>query len=416
MMSIDVLSTEESIISNLMRNPELLSKFRLKPEMFTDEKLRVFIEYALEQGKVDVNQIYFKSRDDNGFISTDRLGRLYNSDGTDKAFFMDDQLNLLQEYVLSQAREKLTEYQSMPSKENFNYLVEELEKLKGMTIKKADATDSFLAEVVENILSDEPKQFIKTGIASIDNKIIGFEPGQLNVLGARPSLGKTSLALTMMWNIAQRGYPTTFFSLETGGNNIVERLVATITNIPLSKIKQGNGLNDDEVSSVMSAIDQIKKCNSLKIEDQAQMTPQDVREVASQKTDKPHVIFIDYLTLMQSDVPQRDRRLEVEKISRDLKIIAKETGCIIIALSQLSRGVESRSDKRPMMSDLREAGGIEQDANMIFFLYRDDYYDQDQQDNITGKSEIEFIISKNKDGETGVAHLDFYKKTQRFYG
>ncbi|MDU3949990.1 MAG: DnaB-like helicase C-terminal domain-containing protein [Staphylococcus epidermidis] len=390
-MSIDVLSTEESIISNLMRNPELLSKFRLKPEMFTDEKLRVFIEYALEQGKVDVNQIYFKSRDDNEFISTDRLGRLYNSDGTDKAFFMDDQLNLLQEYVLSQAREKLTEYQSMPNKENFNYLVEELEKLKGMTIKKADATDSFLAEVVENILSDEPKQFVKTGIASIDNKIIGFEPGQLNVLGARPSLGKTSLALTMMWNIAQRGYPTTFFSLETGGNNIVD-------------------------SSVMSAIDQIKKCNSLKIEDQAQMTPQDVREVASQKTDKPHVIFIDYLTLMQSDVPQRDRRLEVEKISRDLKIIAKETGCIIIALSQLSRGVESRSDKRPMMSDLREAGGIEQDANMIFFLYRDDYYDQDQQDNITGKSEIEFIISKNKDGETGVAHLDFYKKTQRFYG
>jgi len=374
MMSIDVLSTEESIISNLMRNPELLGKFRLKPEMFTDEKLRVFIEYALDQGKVDVNQIYFKSREDKDFISTDRLGRLYNSEGTDKAFFMDDQLNLLQEYVLSQARERVSEYQSMPNKENFNYLVEELEKLKGMTIKKADATDSFLAEVVENILSDEPKQFIKTGITSIDNKIIGFEPGQ------------------------------------------VERLVATITNIPLSKIKQGNGLNDDEISSVMSAIDQIKKCNSLKIEDQAQMTPQDVREVASQKTDKPHVIFIDYLTLMQSDVPQRDRRLEVEKISRDLKIIAKETGCIIIALSQLSRGVESRSDKRPMMSDLREAGGIEQDANMIFFLYRDDYYDQDQQDNITGKSEIEFIISKNKDGETGVAHLDFYKKTQRFYG
>ncbi|MFB2004812.1 DnaB-like helicase C-terminal domain-containing protein, partial [Staphylococcus aureus] len=318
--------------------------------------------------------------DDKDFISTDRLGRIYNSDGTDKVFFMDDQLNLLQEYVLSQAREKVSEYQSMPTKNNFNYLVEELEKLKGMTIKKADATDSFLAEVVENILSDEPKQFIKTGISSIDNKIIGFEPGQLNVLGARPSLGKTSLALSMMWNIARRGYPTTFFSLETGGNNIVERLVATITNIPLTKIKQGNGLNDNEVSSVMNAIDQIKKCKSLKIEDQAQMSPQDVREVASQKSDKPHVIFIDYLTLMQSDVPQRDRRLEVEKISRDLKIIAKETGCIIIALSQLSRGVESRNDKRPMMSDLREAGGIEQDANMIFFLYRDDYYDKDQVD------------------------------------
>ena len=146
------------------------------------------------------------------------------------------------------------------------------------------------------------------------------------------------------------------------------------------------------------------------------MTPQDVREVAMKSSDKPHVIFIDYLTLMQSDIPQRDRRLEVEKISRDLKIIAKETGCVIIALSQLSRGVESRNDKRPMMSDLREAGGIEQDANMIFFLYREDYYDKEMQDNETGKSDIEFIIAKNKDGETGTAELEFYKKSQRFYG
>lgn len=135
-MNIDVLSTEESIVSNLMHNPELLSKLRLKPEMFTDEKLKSFIEYVLEQGKVDVNQIYFKCREDNEFISTQQLSRIYNSEGTDKVFFMDDQLNLLQEYVLSQARERVSEYQSMPNKENFNYLVEELEKLKGMTIKK----------------------------------------------------------------------------------------------------------------------------------------------------------------------------------------------------------------------------------------------------------------------------------------
>ncbi|PTK52353.1 damage-inducible protein, partial [Staphylococcus haemolyticus] len=134
------------------------------------------------------------------------------------------------------------------------------------------------------------------------------------------------------------------------------------------------------------------------------------------QSDKPHVIFIDYLTLMQSDVQMKDRRLEVEKISRDLKIIAKETGCVIIALSQLSRGVESRNNKRPMMSDLREAGGIEQDANMIFLLYRDDYYDQSMQDHETGKSDIEFNVAKNKDGETGTVELEFYKKSQRFYG
>ena len=416
MTNINVLSTEEAIVSNLMRNPDLLGKLKLKPQMFTDDKIRGFIQYVMDNGKVDVNQIYYKSREDKNFISTQRLGDLYNSDGTDKVFFMQDQMNLLENYVIREAAQQTSEYQSMPNRTNFKYLIEQLQELDNMTIDKDNPTDNYLMEVMDNILSDKPKDFIKTGIKSIDNKIMGFERGQLNVLGARPSLGKTALALNMLWNITLAGYPTTFFSLETGGNNIVERLVSSITNIPLYKIKQADGLSDEDTTQVMDAINQIKKHSNLHIEDQAQMTPQDVREVAMKSSDKPHVIFIDYLTLMQSDIPQRDRRLEVEKISRDLKIIAKETGCVIIALSQLSRGVESRNDKRPMMSDLREAGGIEQDANMIFFLYREDYYDKEMQDNETGKSDIEFIIAKNKDGETGTAELEFYKKSQRFYG
>ena len=416
MTNINVLSTEEAIVSNLMRNPDLLGKLKLKPQMFTDDKIQGFIQYVMDNGKVDVNQIYYKSREDKNFISTQRLGDLYNSDGTDKVFFMQDQMNLLENYVIREAAQQTSEYQSMPNRTNFKYLIEQLQELDNMTIDKDNPTDNYLMEVMDNILSDKPKDFIKTGIKSIDNKIMGFERGQLNVLGARPSLGKTALALNMLWNITLAGYPTTFFSLETGGNNIVERLVSSITNIPLYKIKQADGLSDEDTTQVMDAINQIKKHSNLHIEDQAQMTPQDVREVAMKSSDKPHVIFIDYLTLMQSDIPQRDRRLEVEKISRDLKIIAKETGCVIIALSQLSRGVESRNDKRPMMSDLREAGGIEQDANMIFFLYREDYYDKEMQDNETGKSDIEFIIAKNKDGETGTVGLEFYKKSQRFYG
>ena len=416
MTNINVLSTEEAIVSNLMRNPDLLGKLKLKPQMFTDDKIQGFIQYVMDNGKVDVNQIYYKSREDKNFISTKRLGDIYNSDGTDKVFFMQDQMNLLENYVIREAAQQTSEYQSMPNRDNFKYLIEQLQELDNMTIDKDNPTDNYLMEVMDNILSDKPKVFIKTGVKSIDNKIMGFERGQLNVLGARPSLGKTALALNMLWNITLAGYPTTFFSLETGGNNIVERLVSSITNIPLYKIKQADGLSDEDTTQVMDAINQIKKHSNLHIEDQAQMTPQDVREVAMKSSDKPHVIFIDYLTLMQSDIPQRDRRLEVEKISRDLKIIAKETGCVIIALSQLSRGVESRNDKRPMMSDLREAGGIEQDANMIFFLYREDYYDKEMQDNETGKSDIEFIIAKNKDGETGTAELEFYKKSQRFYG
>ena len=416
MTNINVLNTEEAIVSNLMRNPDLLGKLKLKPQMFNDDKIQGFIQYVMDSGKVDVNQIYYKSRENKNFISTKRLGDLYNSDGTSKVFFMQDQMNLLENYVIREAAQQTSEYQSMPNRDNFKYLIEQLQELDNMTIDKDNPTDNYLMEVMDNILSDKPKEFIKTGISSVDNRIMVFESGQLNVLAGRPSTGKTSLALNIMWNIVLKGYPTTFFSLETGGNNIVERLVSSITNIPLHKVKQADGISDKETSNIMNAIDQIKKHSNLRIEDTAQITPQDVRERAMAQSELPHVIFIDYLTLMQSDVAQRDRRLEVEKISRDLKIIAKETGCVIIALSQLSRGVESRNDKRPMMSDLREAGGIEQDANMIFLLYREDYYDKELIDNETGKSDIEFIIAKNKDGETGTVELEFYKKSQRFYG
>lgn len=416
MNNIDVLSTEESIVSNLLQTPDLLGKLKVKPEMFENERIKKFITYVIEQGKVDVNQIYFKSRKDKSFISTQRLSQLYDSKQADKTFFMSDQMNILQNYVLKKALADAKDYQSSPTPQNLKLLTEQLNELNELSIQKDNPTDNFLTEVMDNILSDKRKTFIKTGIDSIDSKIIGFESGQLNVLGARPSLGKTSLALTMMWNIARTGIPTTFFSLETDGSNIVERLVAMMTNIPLHKIKRGDGLKPEEVDKVMQAIDVIKKHNHLRIEDQAQLTPSDIREVAMQSNGKPNVIFIDYLTLMSSDTPQKDRRLEVEKISRDLKVIAKETRSTIIALSQLSRGVESRQDKRPLMSDLREAGGIEQDANMIFFLYREDYYDRTLQDDDTGRSDIEFIISKNKDGQTGTVDLEFYKKTQRFYG
>lgn len=416
MSNINVLTTEESIVSNLMRNPDLLGKLKMKPEMFSDNDIRNFIQFVMDKGKVDATEIYYKSREDKNFMSTKRLSDLFNSDGTSKVFFMSDQLNLLENYVINQAAKQTSEYQASPNRTNFKYLIDQLQELNNMTIEKDNPTDAYLMQVMDNILSDKPKEFIKTGIGAIDDLIIGFEPGQINVLGARPSMGKTALVLNVLWNITKEGYPTTFFSLETGGDNIVERLVSSMTNIPLHKIKRGDGMSDDDTTLVMHAIDQIKKHDNLKIEDKAVVTPQDIRQVAMQHTDKPHVIFIDYLTLMQSDTPQKDRRLEVEKISRDLKIIAKETGCVIIPLSQLSRGIEGRQDKRPMMSDLREAGGIEQDANMIFFLYREDYYDKEIADNESGKSEVEFIIAKNKDGETGTANLQFYKKTQRFYG
>ena len=319
MTKLDVLSTEHSIVSNLMRNPNLLSKLKLKPEMFTDINAQKFVQHVLDKGKVDVNEIYYKSREDVEFIPTQVLTKLFNSNGTDKTYFMQDQMNILNEYILNQARSETNNFQSSPSKENFKYLIEQLKELDTLTIEKDNPTDTFLTSVMENILSDKPKTFITTNFKRLDEKIHGFEEGQLNVLAGRPSTGKTALALNIVWNLAKEGYPTTFFSLETGGNNIVERLTSAISNVPLYKIKKSDGLSDDEVDRVMAAINSIKQHSHFRIEDHAQITPQDVREIAMRQSDKPHVICIDYLQLMKSDLPQKDRRLEVEKISRDLK-------------------------------------------------------------------------------------------------
>lgn len=413
-MNIDQLTTEESVISNLITNPKLLVDFKLKPYMFKNQEYRKVIEFIFETGKSDINSLYYKSREDDSFIPTKELKRLYKSEATSPTFFMQDQMNLLNNYVINQANQLSEEYNKLPTRENMHLLIDELQKLNQLSIDKKNPTDEYIKKVMSDTLSDEPRALITTGFESMDRKIYGFEKGQLNVIAARPSLGKTALALNMMWQMAIKGYTTSFFSLETTGDLVVQRLASAISKVELTEIKRSNNLGIEKTDKIMNALDLIKK-SGLNIFDESNLTPQRVREQAMKQTDKPQIIFIDYLQLMKSDIPTNDRRVEVETISRDLKNIANETGSVIVLLSQLNRGVESRNDKRPMMSDLKESGGIEADANMIMMLYREDYYDREVVDVLSGKSEVEVNIAKNKDGETGVIKLDFYKKIQRFF-
>lgn len=414
MMNIDQLTTEESVISNLITNPKLLVDFKLKPYMFKNQEYQKVIEFIFETGKSDINSLYYKSREDDSFIPTKELKRLYKSEATSPTFFMQDQMNLLNNYVINQANRLSEEYNKLPTRENMHLLIDELQKLNQLSIDKKNPTDEYIKKVMSDTLSDEPRALITTGFESMDRKIYGFEKGQLNVIAARPSLGKTALALNMMWQMAIKGYTTSFFSLETTGDLVVQRLASAISKVELTEIKRSNNLGIEKTDKIMNALDLIKK-SGLNIFDESNLTPQRVREQAMKQTDKPQIIFIDYLQLMKSDIPTNDRRVEVETISRDLKNIANETGSVIVLLSQLNRGVESRNDKRPMMSDLKESGGIEADANMIMMLYREDYYDREAVDVLSGKSEVEVNIAKNKDGETGVIKLDFYKKIQRFF-
>ncbi|MDW4150052.1 DnaB helicase C-terminal domain-containing protein [Staphylococcus saprophyticus] len=402
---------ESTVIASLLQKPDLLEKLRIKPFMFQDEHFKGFMEYVLDQGKVDLNEIYLKSIKDKEFLNNDVIGQLYKTDFIGYGFFERYQQDLLQNYQIIQAQKLADEFRQSSTPETFNHMVDELKDLTSITTKKEDGTQRYAEQLVEDLYSDEPVERVKTKYQLMDHKIGGFEPSQLIVIAARPSVGKTGFALNMLWNIAKQGHETSFFSIETTGKNVLQRLLATITGIELNRIKNVQDLTPDELTQLTSAIDQILKLG-ININDDSTTTPQDIRAQAMKNAEKSQVIFIDYLQLMSTDT-NIDRRVAVEKISRDLKIIANETGAIIVVLSQLNRGVESRQDKRPMLSDMKESGGIEADASMAMMLYRDDYYEQE--DDESGKSIVECNIAKNKDGETGVIEFEFYKKTQRFF-
>ena len=402
---------ESAVIASLLKKPELLEKLRVKPYMFQDTQFKEFVEYVLNQGKIDLNEIYLESIKNKQFLNNDVIAKLYKTDFIGFGFFERYQQDLLQNYQVIQANKLADEFKQSATPEAFNYMVDELKELTSITAKKEDGTQRYAEQLVEDLYSDAPVQRVRTKYKLMDHKIGGFEPSQLVVIAARPSVGKTGFALNMLWNIAQQGHETSFFSIETTGKNVLQRLLATITGIELNRIKNVQDLTPDELTQLTNAIDQILKLG-ININDASTTTPQDIRAQAMKNADKTQVIFIDYLQLMSTDT-NIDRRVAVEKISRDLKIIANETGAIIVVLSQLNRGVESRQDKRPMLSDMKESGGIEADASMAMMLYREDYYEQEDDD--SGKSIVECNIAKNKDGETGVIEFEFYKKTQRFF-
>lgn len=402
---------ESTIVASLLKKPDLLQKLRVKPDMFTNVGYSYFITFILEKGSVELNELFIKSAKDKGFISNDELAHLYNTDFIGVGYFESYQDDIIHAYQRRES-ERLTNMYRQDDTTSIRELIDNLQAIELLDKTEDTGTKEYVNELIEEIYSDAPNNKIKTGFPLMDYKIGGFEPSQLVVIAARPSVGKTAFALNLLWNVAKSGYQTTFFSIETTGKNVLQRMLASICKIELTKIKEVSNLTVDDITNLTKGLDDIMH-NNVNIVAKSSITTQDVRAQAMKQTDKPQVIFIDYLQLMQTDA-KIDRRVAIERISRDLKIIANETNAIIVILSQLSRGVESRNDKRPMLSDMKESGGIEADASIAMLLYREDYYDKDVEEE-DGKSTVECNIAKNKDGETGVIEFDFYKRIQRFY-
>ena len=254
---------------------------------------------------------------------------------------------------------------------------------------------------------------VRTGFYDFDRMTAGLQPGDLIVLAARPSMGKTALAINIAEHVAvQEGLPVVVFSMEMGASQLALRMVGSVGRIDQTHLRTG-ALKDDEWARLTEAVDRLAKANVF-IDETPALNPAELRARARRQArncGKLGLIVIDYLQLMSgSGTSEENRATELGEISRGLKALAKELQCPVIALSQLNRSVETRNDKRPMMSDLRESGAIEQDADVIMFIYRDDYYNKDSKE--PGVAEV--IIAKQRNGPVGTVKLTFLKPMTKF--
>ena len=255
---------------------------------------------------------------------------------------------------------------------------------------------------------------VRTGFYDLDRYTAGLQKGDLIVLAARPSMGKTALALNIAEQVAVREeLPVLVFSMEMGASQLAVRMVGSLGRIDQQHLRTG-ALKDDEWTRLTEAVDQLGKV-SLFIDETPALNPAELRararRMARQFGGTLGLIVVDYLQLMSgSSNSDENRATELGEISRGLKALAKELKCPVMALSQLNRSVESRNDKRPLMSDLRESGAIEQDADVIMFIYRDDYYNKDSKE--PGIAEL--IIGKQRNGPVGTVKLTFLKPLTRF--
>jgi len=251
-----------------------------------------------------------------------------------------------------------------------------------------------------------------TGFLDLDEKLAGLQPSDLIVLAARPAMGKTALALNIAQNVALMEEKTVgIFSLEMGRGQLVTRMLCCHGMVDAGKVRTGM-LDTDDWTRFLDASEYLRK-SSVHIDDTPGLSIGELRTRARRlkaEHDDLALIVIDYLQLMKGEDPRSSREQQISSISRGLKGLAKDVEAPVIALSQLNRGVESRQEKRPLVSDLRESGAIEQDADVIMFIYRDEYYNPDSLD----KGLAEVIIAKQRNGPTGTVKLVFQGQYTRF--
>ena len=283
----------------------------------------------------------------------------------------------------------------------------------GAAVPISEITLSVMEKIEEAAALGKKITGVPTGFSDFDLKTAGLQNSDLVLIAARPSMGKTALALNIVQHAAIRhNIPVAVFSLEMSKEQLVNRILCSEALVDAQNVKTGN-LSDSDWPKLIEAMGPVSDA-PIFIDDTPGITPMELRAKCRRLKMEHNIglIAIDYLQLMSSDSGRDSRQQEISEISRSLKAIAREINVPLIALSQLSRGPEQRGDKRPMLSDLRESGAIEQDADVVAFLYREEYYIPETEK----KNQAELIIAKQRNGPTGTVYLTWLKQFTKFSG
>lgn len=276
----------------------------------------------------------------------------------------------------------------------------------------SDAIDELQAIVKEAAETGQPKMGTRSGFPALDTLLTGFHPGQLVLIAARPSMGKSALAQNIAENVADTTGPTAILSLEMSKLEIAIRAASRAAKIDSTRLRTGQ-VKPEEAVRLAEAMEAVKR-RPMFVEDATDTTIHKLRAEVKRlhRQRKPVLLVVDYLQLMLAQDKGREdnRQAEIASISRQLKLLARDLQVPILALSQLNRNVEARTDKRPQLSDLRDSGALEQDADVVLFVYRDEFYDPAT----TAVGEAELIVAKNRNGARGTVKLAFSGRTTTF--
>ncbi len=442
------LNMERAVLSAIIFDPAIFEEVaaRLKPEdfyyPFHAHMFQAMEKLVFEEKPIDEEFLKQKLEKSGKFDELAMVDVLSANPITDTSAYIEEIKALASKrslVTLATEIKKLTIEDDMDSLEVMDRVEQKLYEITQESVneefKSAEEITVSTLEEIERLkaLGNSKLIGVDTGYRNLNDKTSGFSKGDLIIIAARPAMGKTALVLNMALKAMERDEGVAFFSLEMPAEQLMLRMLSIKTSIPLQSLRVGN-MTDDEFSRLVAATDDMSK-RKLFVDDLGHATIHHVRsKLRKLKARHPEIAIaiIDYLQLMSGEGARGEgRQQEISEISRGLKQLARELQMPIIALSQLNRSLESRENKRPMLSDLRESGAIEQDADIILFVYRDDVYREakEKEREMKAKAEgreyiseykksnqekTELIIGKQRNGPTGTVYLVFQKEFTRF--